>query len=90
MLVAELKVNEEQALSRLIRFLSIEGITGQEKGVADAVFRDLVESGVPKSDMKFDTANEKIELPCQTTVSRTHADQEGRRPAGFQERNLTL
>src|SRR4051812_16462784 len=65
MLVAELKVNEEQALSRLIRFLSVEGVTGQEKGVADAVVRDLVESGVPKSDIRFDNAREKIELNCE-------------------------
>src|SRR5258708_37637944 len=59
--VLELKVNEEQALSRLIRFLSVEGLTGQEKGVADAVVRDLVESGVPKTDIKFDTCDEQIE-----------------------------
>jgi tripeptide aminopeptidase len=67
--VLETKINEEQALSRLIRFLSVEGVTGQEKGIADAVLRDLVESGVPKSDMKFDNADEKIEeasdLPCE-------------------------
>src|SRR5438105_8801813 len=70
MSVAELKINEEQALSRLIRFLSVEGITGQEKGVADAVLRDLVESGVPRTDIKFDNADEKIEeesdLLCET------------------------
>jgi tripeptide aminopeptidase len=68
--VAELKVNEEQALSRLIRFLSVEGVTGQEKGVADAVMRDLIESGVPRTDIKFDTVDEKIEeeadLPSET------------------------
>jgi tripeptide aminopeptidase len=68
--VLELKVNEEQALSRLIRFLSVEGVTGQEKGIADAVLRDLVESGVPKTDMKFDNADEQIEedadLPAET------------------------
>ncbi len=68
--VAELKINEEQALSRLIRFLSVEGITGQEKGVADAVLRDLVESGIPKTDIKFDTVKDKIEeeadLPCDS------------------------
>lgn len=66
----ELKINEEQALSRLIRFLSVEGITGQEKSIADAVLRDLVESGVARSDIKFDTVDEMIEedadLPCET------------------------
>jgi tripeptide aminopeptidase len=59
--LTELKINEEQALSRLIRFLSVEGITGQEKGIADAVVRDLVESGVPRTDIKFDHAHEKIQ-----------------------------
>jgi tripeptide aminopeptidase len=68
--VAELKINEEQALSRLIRFLSVEGITGQEKGIADAVMRDLIESGVQRTDIKFDQVDEKIEedadLPSET------------------------
>ena len=45
--VAELKINEEQALSRLIRFLSVEGITGQEKGVADAVLRGNISIELP-------------------------------------------
>src|SRR5438874_13800082 len=59
--VGELKVNEEQALSRLLRFLSVEGVTGQEKGLADAVIRDLIESNVPRPDIKFDNADELIE-----------------------------
>src|SRR5581483_1119349 len=67
--VVELKVNEEQALSRLLRFLSVEGVTGQEKGIAEAVLRDLIESNVPRPDIKYDSADEKIEeeadLPCE-------------------------
>lgn len=69
MLATELKINEEQALSRLIRFLSVEGVTGQEKGIAEAVMRDLIESNVPRPDIKHDNADDKIEedseLSCE-------------------------
>lgn len=62
----DLSFHEDQALSRLIRFLSVEGISGEEKAIAEAVMRDLVESGVPRSQIELDKANEKIPEKTQT------------------------
>jgi len=66
-LVQETEVNfhEDQALSRLLRFLSVEGISGEEKAIADSVMRDLVESGVPRSLIEHDKAHEQIPLKTQ-------------------------
>src|SRR5262249_32330112 len=62
----DLSVNEEQAIGRLSRFLSVEGITGQEKGIGAEVVRALQEAGVPPNQIRFDAANAKIPLATQT------------------------
>jgi tripeptide aminopeptidase len=49
-----------------MRFLAVEGITGQEEAIGKAVVRDLTESGVPRTRIRFDQANEQISLPTQT------------------------
>src|SRR6516162_755775 len=54
------------AIDRLMHFLSIEGITGQEKAIGQAVVETLLKSGVPKKSIRFDTAHKKIPLPTQT------------------------
>src|SRR5262245_8827141 len=61
MSVLDCSFKEDHALSRLLRFLAVEGVTGQEKAIGEAVMRDLVESGVPRADIVFDTAHERIE-----------------------------
>ncbi len=58
--------NDARALARLLRFLSVEGVTGQEKAIAAEVIQALVQSGVPRSAIKFDRANQQIPLPTQT------------------------
>jgi len=63
--VAALTFNEDHALSRLLRFLAVEGVTGQERAIGEAVMRDLVESGVPRPAIVFDQAHERIELPTE-------------------------
>ncbi|MCU0789444.1 MAG: M20/M25/M40 family metallo-hydrolase [Nitratireductor sp.] len=50
----------------LMRYLSIEGVTGHEKQIASAIRDDLIAIGVPKSAIKFDAANKKIPLPTET------------------------
>jgi tripeptide aminopeptidase len=62
----DLSVNEEQAIARLMRFLSVEGITGQEKAIGAEVARALQEAGVPANQIRFDNANARIPLPTQT------------------------
>src|SRR5215207_716574 len=56
----------ESAVARLMRFLAVEGVTGQEAAVGKEVVRALAEAGVPRSRIRFDGAHAKIPLPTQT------------------------
>lgn len=58
----DLKAAEEH----LMRFLSVEGVTGQEAAIAAAVTDELKKVGVPASAIRFDTVNDRIPLPTQT------------------------
>jgi len=60
------KLNEKKALSRLMKFLSIEGVSGQEKSIAIAVRRDLIAAGVPQKYIFFDDVKNKIPVPTET------------------------
>ncbi|MDQ2634759.1 MAG: M20/M25/M40 family metallo-hydrolase [Pseudomonadota bacterium] len=50
----------------LMRFLSVEGVTGQEANIAAAVSDALKDIGVPASAIRFDDANKRIPLPTET------------------------
>jgi tripeptide aminopeptidase len=63
---AELAFDEKAAVERLMRFLAVEGITGQEKAIGREVVRALEEAGVPRKAVRFDSAHERIPLPTQT------------------------
>lgn len=63
---AELAFDEEAAIERLVRFLAVEGITGQERAIATEVRKALEEAGVPRSSIRHDSAHERIPLPTQT------------------------
>jgi tripeptide aminopeptidase len=62
----DLSVDPEPAIARLMRFLSVEGITGQEQAIGREVVKALVEVGVPRQAIHFDKAHEVIPLPTQT------------------------
>ncbi len=62
----DLSFNEDEAVGRLLRFLSTEGITGQEQAIGRDVIKALTEVGVPRRAIRFDTANKRIPLPTQT------------------------
>jgi tripeptide aminopeptidase len=62
----DLTFDEDAAVARLMRFLAVEGTTGQEAAIARAVSDALVEVGVPPADVRHDTANERIPVPTQT------------------------
>jgi tripeptide aminopeptidase len=49
-----------------MRFLAVEGVTGQEAAIAAAVSDELKKVGVPASAIRFDTANKRIPVPTQT------------------------
>lgn len=59
-------LDTEAATNRLMRFLSVEGITGQEAKIAAEIQAALKEVGVPAKAIRFDDAHERIPLPTQT------------------------
>lgn len=54
------------AEAHLMRFLSVEGVTGYEANIAAAVSDALKAVGVPSSAIRFDDANTRIPLPTET------------------------
>ena len=58
-------VDTDAALARLMRFLSVEGITGQEAAIAKDLMAALKEVGVPAKAMRLDDANSRIPVPTQ-------------------------
>jgi tripeptide aminopeptidase len=62
----DLSFDADQAIGRLMHFLAIEGVTGQEKAIGQAVVESLVRAGIPRRAMRFDRAHEQIPLPTQT------------------------
>ena len=61
-----LALDTAQAVARLLHFLSIEGVTGQEAAISKAVVQALLDAGIPRKAIRFDRANEHIPLPTQT------------------------
>lgn len=59
-------LDAKAAESHLLRFLAVDGVTGEEQAIADAVIDELVKVGVPKGAIRFDDANSRIPLPTQT------------------------
>ena len=66
------------AEEHLLRFLAVEGVTGQEKAIAEAVIDELKKVGVPASAIRFDDAHKRIPLPTQT--GNLFVDLPGTRP----------
>src|SRR4051794_31039329 len=61
-----LTLDSEAAIERLMRFLRVGGITGQEANIAAEVRLALMESGVPAEHIRYDDANTRIPVPTQT------------------------
>lgn len=59
-------VDTDAATQRLMRFLAVEGITGQEKAIGKEVVAALREAGVPTKSIRFDDANSRIPVPTET------------------------
>jgi tripeptide aminopeptidase len=59
-------VDNEAAIARLMRFLNVEGITGQEAAIGRDIAAALKEIGVPESAIRLDDANKQIPMPTQT------------------------
>jgi len=65
------------AEDRLMRYLAIEGQSGQEKAIGDAIAKDLQSLGVPASAIRYDSVHKQISLPTQT--GNLYADLPGTR-----------
>src|SRR5262245_19846437 len=64
--MTEIAFDPEAATARLMRFLAVPGITGQEEIIGTEVVSALVEAGLPSHCIRFDQAHKKIPLPTQT------------------------
>lgn len=53
-------IDQDRAVNHLLDLLAIEGLSGREKAVAEAVIEKLVAAGCERSWISFDKANEKI------------------------------
>lgn len=56
-------LDTEAAIARLMRFLSVSAITGQEKAIGEELVAALKEAGVPAKAISFDDANTRIPEP---------------------------
>ena len=69
----------QAAIDRLVRFLAVPGITGQEALIAKEIVTALKEVGVPESAISFDDANNRIPEPTQTGNLIVHLPGTGRK-----------
>jgi tripeptide aminopeptidase len=58
-------VDEAAATGRLMRFLTVEGVTGREAAIAKGVTAALREVGVPKAAIRQDDAHKNMLLPTE-------------------------
>lgn len=59
-------VDGEKAIDLLMHLLAVEGVTGREAKIADAVRAALEQAGVPASNIRFDDVNKRIPVPTET------------------------
>jgi tripeptide aminopeptidase len=61
-----ISVDVKAAEDHLMRFLAVEGLSGQEKAIGEVVIAELKKVGVPASAIRFDAVNKRIPEPTQT------------------------
>ncbi|RPH74432.1 MAG: peptidase, partial [Hyphomicrobiales bacterium] len=59
----DIPLDVKSAEDHLLKFLAVEGVTGQEAAIAAAVTDELKKAGVPASAIRFDTVHQRIPLP---------------------------
>ncbi len=58
--------DRDRAVARLMHFLKVPGVTGQEAAIGQEVVRELLAAGVPRRALRFDEAHQQIPLPTET------------------------
>jgi tripeptide aminopeptidase len=66
MTLASRHLDIASAEAYLMRYLAIEGVTGEERAIAEAIRDDLIALGVPAVAIRFDEVATRIPLPTQT------------------------
>jgi tripeptide aminopeptidase len=66
MSTSSIPLDVKAAEDHLMRFLSIDGVTGSEAKIAAAVSDELIKVGVPASAIRFDDAHKRIPVPTET------------------------
>jgi tripeptide aminopeptidase len=64
--MTSIPLDAASAEAHLLRFLKVEGVTGEEAAIAAAVADELVKVGVPASAIRYDDAHTRIPLSTQT------------------------
>lgn len=59
-------IDAKAAEARLMKYLAIEGQSGEEGAIAKAIAADLKALGVPASAIRYDSAHKRIALPTET------------------------
>ena len=59
-------IDNKAAVERLMRFLAVEGITGQEAAIGREIVAALKQVSVPAGAIYLDDANKRIPVPTQT------------------------
>ncbi|HEV3385110.1 MAG TPA: M20/M25/M40 family metallo-hydrolase [Gemmata sp.] len=72
-------LDSQAAIDRLVRFLAVPGITGQEAAVGKEIVAALEEVGVPSDAISFDDAFVRIPEPTQTGNLIVHLPGTGRK-----------
>src|SRR5262245_39999000 len=76
--MSNISLDTKAAEEHLMRFLSVEGVTGHEAAIAAAVSDEMKKVGVPASAIRFDSAHKRIPLPTET--GNLFVDLPGTRP----------
>lgn len=69
-------VNGNEAVRTVMGLLKIDGVTGREGAVASAIRKELARAGVPRSKVRFDSANRRV--PFDAEVGNLLAEIPGR------------
>ena len=64
--MSKIPLDEKAAEQHLMKYLAVEGVTGQEKAIGEAISNELKTIGVPASAIRFDTVNKRIPVPTET------------------------
>src|SRR3954451_25184945 len=81
-------VDTKAATDRLMRFLAVEGVTGQEAAIGRELTAALKESGVPANVIRLDDANTRI--PVATETGNLTVDRPARGALHTQPRSMFL